>query len=177
MTQVLDWLSNHSLPVAIAIILGAAFLYVLKVFTDKSIEKQFDRYSTRVELQLQRRSRFEELILTRRFEFLSSTRSKLDRVFTNINRMHRGTDIEGFRVNDDIVPLTEVFEDLNNAKYLISEAFFDVLQRKAALALEFANARNAAARQEVISRLAPLNDAFDKLMIETFNLNKIEWNQ
>jgi hypothetical protein len=149
---------------------------VLKVFTDQSIEKQFDRYATRVELQLQRRSRFEELILTKRFEFLSSTRTKLDKVITNINRIHRGTEIEGFSVNGDIVPLTEVVEDLYNSKYLISDELFDLLERKVKLALGFANAPDEEARLRVLVELQPLNDEFDRLMIEAFGLNKIEWN-
>lgn len=173
MSDILQWLGEYSLPVVALILLGAALLYLLKLVTEKAIAHQFDHYSRSIELQLQRRSNFEERILLDRYALLRELYAKTNAVLTNVNRMRSGTRIEGFERDGDIVPLTEIFEAMAVNRYLIPSPLHDVLHKLANLALELANARSEEDYLATARTTLETREEFDRLMTQEFRLNQI----
>ena len=173
MADILTWLSNYPLPIVLLIAVGAGFLYLLKMVTEKSIAQQFGRYGKSIELQLQRRSNFEAEVLMERFKLIREIKAKLDSIFTNINRLHHGTRVAGLLRKGDLVPLTEVFELLNSNRYLIPKSLFAVLDNEAQVALRFANAKDRETLDAVAAELQSLRVQFDQLMDEEFGLSRI----
>ena len=122
MKDLLDWLTQYSPPVVLLIALGAAFLWVAKVILERSIASGFDAQSKRLEMALTRRSAFEEKVLLERFERINGFNEKLMRVMTNLNRMRSGQSApENFISHNEVVPLTEIFEDLEIHRLLLGE--------------------------------------------------------
>lgn len=60
MEEILKWLSTYSLPIVFLILMGAVFIYLVKMVTEKAISNEFDRHKKSIELELERRSSFEE---------------------------------------------------------------------------------------------------------------------
>jgi hypothetical protein len=106
---------------------GAAFIFILQHVTEKAISSQFDRYSKEISLRLEKRSNFEEKILLDRYLTLRELQHRLGRVMTDLNRARLGSQVHGLFRDADIVPLTEVFEQLALNRYLITERFHTIL--------------------------------------------------
>lgn len=173
MAEILIWLSNYPLPIVMLIAVGAGFLYLLKAITEKSIAQQFGRYAKSIDLQLQRRSNFEEHVLMERFKLVREIKAQIDNIFTDINRMHHGTRVAGLLRKGDLVPLTEVFELLNTNRFLIPNNLLTVLDKEAQVAIRFANARDRQAQDAVTAELHSLRSQFDQLMDQEFGLSRI----
>jgi hypothetical protein len=137
--ELLQWLNQHSPAVVALLVLGAALLFVLKLVTERSIASGFQAQTKALELALGRRSAFEEKVLTERYALVSSFVSRLERLATQLNRVRHGQDIpEDFRRGTELVPLTEVFEDLTIHRFVLGEDFFSALQHEAEILLEIA---------------------------------------
>jgi hypothetical protein len=144
MGVVLAWLQQYSAPVVVLIALGAAALYVVKLVVERSVEAGFDQRAKVMELALQRRSAFEDGVLTARYALVTGLSARLQRVMTDLNRVRHGhPPPAGFRVRDEIVPLTELFEEITVQRLALGEDFHDAFQRLAQVALSFANAATA----------------------------------
>jgi hypothetical protein len=173
LSDVLTWLGTYSLPVALLIALGAMLLYFVKLAAEKAISREFDRYAKIVDLQLQRRSNFEEKILLERYTLLRELNARIDDVFTNLRRRRQGTDVEGLIRNGDIVPLTEIFELIGRNRYLLPKPFLIVLDEQAQLALQYANAKDQLTLDTIMTGVLALRERFDALMVKAFRLDEI----
>jgi hypothetical protein len=114
MTELISWLKEYSPAVVTLVAIGTATLYVLKLTVDKSIAASFDTHVQELELGLERRSAFRDKVLTERFPRITEQSSRLEKVMTNLNRLRHNNPVpEGFQKGNEIVPLTEIYEDLS----------------------------------------------------------------
>lgn len=140
MSDILSWLKEYSPAMATLIMLGAGFLFVLKLVVERVINSRFDVHAKEVELLLERQSAFKDKVLTERFTFIANMSARLEKVMTNLNRHRHGQALpDGFFKDSEIVPLTEIYEDLTIHRLVITEEFFNLFIRKANLALQAAN--------------------------------------
>jgi hypothetical protein len=140
MTQLVDWLTKYSPAVVLLLAFGAAMLFVTKSIVERSIAYEFDTKSKVFEKLLERRSAFEDKVLSDRFGLITGLSARLERVMTNLNRLRSGQQpSNGFMRENEIVPLTEVFEDLEIHRLVLGEDFYRIFSRQAQLALRAAN--------------------------------------
>src|SRR5918992_5048596 len=140
MAQLLDWLTKYSPEVVVLIAFGAALLFVMKLIVEKSIASEFDAKSKVFEALLERRSAFEEKVLSDRFALISGLSARLERVMTNLNRLRSGQPApDGFMKQNEIVPLTEIFEDVSIHRLVLGEDFYRLFSKQAEFALKAAN--------------------------------------
>jgi hypothetical protein len=175
MEEILKWLSTYSLPITILIVLGAVFIYFIKMVTEKAISNEFERRKKVLELELERRSSFEEKILLDRYALIRELQTKIGNVTTNINRIRNGGKIEGFIVNNDIVPLTEIFELLAVNKYLITKEFHDIFWQQSQIALGLVNEKDINKLKQLEANYVELMERFYQEMNNMFDLDKIKW--
>lgn len=175
MEEILKWLSTYSLPIVFLILMGAVFIYLVKMVTEKAISNEFDRHKKVIELELERRSSFEEKILLDRYSIICELQTKIGNVMTNIKRIKHGVKIEGFIVNNDIVPLTAVFELLAANKYLITKKFHDIFWQQSQTAMGFANEKDELNLKQLEAKYLELLEKFYKEMNDMFDLEKIKW--
>ena len=173
MDSILDWLTKYSPPIVFLIGLGAVFLFAFKNITESAISAQFDQYKKEVELRLQRRSNFEERILLDRYTILRDIQSRMQRVMTDLNRRRSGTEVEGLMRNRDIVPLTEIFELINNNRYLITDRFTKFFGAR--LSLGSSTPMRKIHENQQISGPRKWHKSFDAAMKELFGIDKITW--
>jgi hypothetical protein len=139
MTELLDWLTKYSPPVVMLIAFGAVLLFLTKLIVEKSIVSEFDVFET----LLKRRSTFEEKVLSDRFALITGLSARLQRIMTNLNRLRSGQPApDGFMKQNEIVPLTEVFEDLSVHRLVLGEDFHELFLRQAKFALKATNVQN-----------------------------------
>jgi hypothetical protein len=174
MEEILEWLSTYSWPVVLLICLGGILLYFAKLVTENAIKHEMDRYAKTLELTLQRRSNFEERILTERYAVLREISNRLMKVATDINRLHNGHQVDNLIVNGDLVPLTEVFELIALNRHLIPDPFPGILEEQAQMALKFGNAGDPGSQAALTTEIQFLREKFDAEMVHHFGLNAID---
>lgn len=177
MEEFLKWLSMYSLPVVILIVLGAGFVFILKMISEKAISGQFDKYRKRADLELERRSGFEEKILLDRYNIIHELHKRIEFVMTNTNRSRNGRSVKGFMAGDEIVSLTEVYESLQINRFLIPKQFYDNLTAQCNIALSFANAKDAEQVNRLHAERMTLLNQFQELMNSMFGLDRISYQK
>ncbi|MGY1694702.1 hypothetical protein ACI780_07275 [Geodermatophilus sp. SYSU D00814] len=176
MTPLLEWLRDYSVPVVGLLAVGSAFLLVARTVVEKAVTSRLDAYAERLRLQLARRSGFEEKILTDRYVTLADLHTRLQRMTTTANRAHHGSALpDGFVVAGDVVPLTEVYEQLDVQEILLGPRLHPALLEAAGVVLRMVDAAHtddwpsaASAWLEVRVRLRAAAD-------EEFGLAGIRW--
>ena len=139
MDQLVQWLQSYSLPTVFALMVLAATIYVLKLSVEKAVAASSDRESKHLELILSRRSAFEAEVLKSRYVRVINMAERLERIMTNLNRLRSGNATpDNFIIRGEILPLTEVFEDLEIYRLELTEPFYAVLKEKAIHALNIA---------------------------------------
>ncbi len=175
MTQLLEWLSKYSPGVVLLIGLGAALLFATKLIVEKSISSQFEAKSKVFETLLQRRSAFEEKVLSDRFTLITALSARLERVVTDLNRLRSGQPAPGgFMMQNEIVPLTDIFVDLEVHRLVLGEDFHALFTKQAQLALEAANA-SAEDWHESVKEWARLREEIRLAVEAAFGISKIHW--
>lgn len=174
MEEIIKWLSTYSFPIVLLILTGTIFIYLMKMVTEKIISNEFDRHKKAMELDLQRQSSFEEKILLDRYSIIRELQTKIGNVMTNLKRRRHGTEIEGFIVNSDIIPLTEIFEILAVNKYLITKDFHDIFWQQSQIAIQFANENNEFCLKQLEDKYLELLEQFYKKMNDMFDIEKIK---
>jgi hypothetical protein len=174
--DLLTWLKDYSPAVVALIAAGAVFLFVAKIVVEKAVTARLDAYAEDLRLRLGRRSGFEEKILTDRYVAFSDLFMRLQRITTTLNRTRSGqAPPDGFFVGNDIVPLTEVYEELNVREMLLGPRLHAPLTEAARVALDLANARSSddwpALEPVWLRAVARLKAAAD----EEFGLGTIRW--
>lgn len=80
---------------------------------------------------------------TERQALLTSLNGRLETLATTLNRIRTGSPPpEGFYNGNDLVPLTAIFEDIAIARPKLEETDYELLIKKARLALDLANAQS-----------------------------------
>jgi hypothetical protein len=167
MTELITWAKEYSPPIAFAMAGLAAAIYVLKLVVEKSIETSFERRKKEFELFLQRRSGFWDKVLSERYLLITSLNSRLQKVRTNLNRSRTNHPIpDGFMRGSEIVPLTEIFEDIEIHRLILGERYYELFAALARHTLELANVPDETAWDEVGASVheleTKLRDAADK---------------
>ena len=176
MTELLDWLTQYSPPIVLLIALGAGLLWVAKLIIERSIASGFDAQSKRLEMALTRRSAFEEKVLLERFERINGLSEKLMRVMTNLNRMRSGQQVpENFMSHNEVVPLTEIFEELEIHRLMLGEVLYRLLLAQSTLALKEANTRSVEGRAGNVEEWNRLQEEVRLATEEAFGISKIRW--
>ena len=175
MAELLEWLTKYSPAVVLLIALGAALLFVTKLIVEKSISSEFDAKSKVFETLLQRRSAFEEKVLSDRFALITALSARLERVMTDLNRLRSGQPApDGFMTQNEIVPLTEIFVDLEVHRLVLGEDFHALFTKQARLALEAANARTEDWRESG-KEWARFREEIRLAAEAAFGISKIHW--
>lgn len=147
MTELIEWIALYSPGVVALLALGAAALYALKVGVERGIAAGFQAQAKTAELAMTRRSTFEERILTDRYSLVSSVATRLERLATQLNRIRHGQPApEGFWNAGELVPLTEIFEEIAAQRLVLGEAFYGAFHVQAQLLLASANAKSESER-------------------------------
>lgn len=141
MNDLLEWLGAYSPPVVALIVLGAIAVFMVKLIVEKAVAREFDQKTKRFETLFQRRSTFEEKILIERFELVASLYARLQRVMTITNRIRSGQPVpDGFLSHGELVPLTEIFEEIEIGRLRLGEELRNQMESLAQAALTAANA-------------------------------------
>jgi len=107
------------------------------------------------------------------FEAAKQLFEKLGQIHTNWNRYRQGQDVpEGFINKSDLVPLTEVYDELGSKNYLLGDELYTNLKSQADKMLEIA--MTGGADKEVYQTLSKefedIRTTFNTLMAETFDI-------
>lgn len=176
MTQLLDWLTKYSPPVVLLIAFGAGLLFVTKLIVEKSIASEFDAKSKVFETLLKRRSAFEDKVLSDRFALITGLSARLERVMTNLNRLRSGQPApDGFMKQNEIVPLTEIFEDLVVHRLVLGDDFYGLFLNQAELALKVANVRSPEDWAKSGDEWTRLREEIRLAAEAAFGISKIRW--
>ena len=173
MAELIDLFATYSPLVLFAAALVAAGVFVLKKATERAINLEFDRHAKALTLGLERRSRFEEMILIERYETLNDLLSRLNRIATDLRRHRAGTEVEGLFQNNDIVPLTEVFERLSTRRHILTEPFHTRLNELGGLLIQYANVDDVMELQRVQGEYKHLLNTILDDMSTAFGLERI----
>lgn len=175
MDKILSLLTDYSPAIVTLLACSSALVYVLKNVTEKAISTEFDRYKKEIELKLERRSKFEEKILLDRYTSVVDLQTRIGRVMTDLNRHRHGTEVENLIKDNDIVPLTAVFELLAANRYLITERFHKILLDESQIIISLANEKDADRMATHYSQYLGLQQEFHKAMNDVFGIDKITW--
>jgi len=165
MAEILKWLQSYSPGVVLLLALGAALLYIMKLIVDRSIESS-----------LKRRSTFEEKVLTERFSLITAFSSRFQKVMTNLNRVRSGHPVpDGFMKQNEIVPLTEIFEDLSVHRLVLGEEFHGLFLKQAQLMLRAANVSSKEDWNAISQEWGLTWEGIRREAEATFSISKIAW--
>jgi hypothetical protein len=175
MDQLLKWLGQYSAPVVLLLALGAVLIYVIQQVVERVIDGKFAEHDKRMELLLVRRSKFEEKVLLDQYELVTTLQLRLAGIGADINRMRSGTPAEGFMQGREIVPLTQVYVDLQARRFLLKEPFYRLLNEQADALLASANAASADEFERAARRYLGLIEDLRGEMNRTFGIDAITW--
>lgn len=178
MTQLLDWLTKYSPAVVLLLAFGAGLLFVTKLIVERSIASEFDEKSKVFEALLKRRSAFEEKVLSDRFALITGLSMRLERVMTNLNRLRSGQAApDGFMKQNEIVPLTEIFEDVEIHRLVLGEDFHSLFSKQAQLALRIANVSRSSPEdwRKGAEEWGRLRQEIRSMAEAAFGISKIHW--
>jgi hypothetical protein len=176
MTQLLDWLTKYSPAVVLLIAFGAAMLFVTKLIVEKSVAYEFDTKSKVFEKLLERRSAFEDKVLSDRFALITGLSARLERVMTNLNRVRSGQQApDGFMRENEIIPLTEIFEDLEIHRLVLGDDFYRIFSTQALLALKAANLSSSEDWRDSGQEWARGREELRGAAEAAFGISKIRW--
>jgi hypothetical protein len=140
MKDILDLLAKYSPPVVLLLAIGAAFIFVLKLIVEKTIDAKFAAQTKVLELQLARRSAFEEKILLDRYMLVAEFSRRFERVFHEVARIRAGQPPpDGFYRGQDVPELTDIHGELNVNRIVLSEEFYQLFSEKEKIAWDAVN--------------------------------------
>lgn len=196
-----DGLLSYSGQLLLIVLLGAgagAFLgsYLKKKGEQQALKEDFDHLLQQVRLQteaterikfevakdltqftqrMERRSEFEQYVLQERYKLISEFAHRLSRVMTDLNRSRRGIEVEGLFNQNDVVPLTGVFEDLAARSFQLSSKFHEFFYEQANVVLSFVQASTEDEHDKVGAQYLRNLTALSKMVNAEFGTEKISW--
>ena len=126
---------------------------------------------------LQRRSNFEEKVLLDQYDVVTKLQLKLGNISADLNRLRSGMEVEGLKKGKDIVPLSEVYIDLQVKRFLLKEAFYNLLRKEADSLLAFSNTKEADELSRLGREFLKLNKTFREEMNREFGIEQISWSE
>ena|SRR5687768_2767358 len=143
MTELIEWMGQYSLPVVLLLAALAGFVFVIRKTVEKAIEARFDARKKEIELLLGRQSSFKDKVLSERYALIVGLFARIERIVTNLNRLRSGNPVpDGFQRGNEIVALTEVYEDLQIHRLVIGDRYHDLFLQLAHIALKLANTKD-----------------------------------
>lgn len=176
MDLIIAWIEKYSAPVVVLLACGAALIFLLQQVVEKSVESEFEKRNKRFELLLSRRSNFEEKVLLDQYNTVVDLQSRISKIGADINRIHHGIKVDNLMNGNEIVPLTEIYLELQAKRFLLKEEFYEILQDEANNLLAFANAKEPGEIERLGRKFLDLNIKFRDLMNGIFGINQISWN-
>lgn len=172
METLLDWAGKYSPFVVIALAVGAAFLYLLKLVVEKAVAAQ----AKDLEMRFERRSTFEEKVLNQRFDRIVEMTERLQRITTVLNRMRSGQEAPtDFMRGNELVSLTEVYEDLNIHRLILGETFHGRLEEMAGIVYAWANTQTSEGLAEAQRRWLASHARLREAVAEHFPISRARW--
>jgi len=177
METTLTLLQTYSLPVLAFAFLVVSAIFVLRLTVDKAIATSFQTHAKELELELTRQSAFKQQVLLDRYTTITALSTRLQQVLSNLQRVRAGMEApEGFFLKGygvkDIVPLTDVFNDLENRRAILTEDFHSLLFEQAKLVEKASNA-TAAQWEETAKAYGNLSLRLRDKLNERFGLDQI----
>jgi hypothetical protein len=175
--QLIEWAAKYSTPVFVLLACGAVLIYILRLVVEKTVEAEFKVRNKRLELLLERRSGFEEKVLLNQYMAVTELQLNLSKIGADINRMHSGIEVEGLFNGREIVPLSEVYIELQAKRFLFRNRFHDILLKEANNLLSLARAANSDEVEMFAREFLQLNEQFGEEMNRVFGIEQIGWNE
>ena len=97
---------------------------------------------------------------------------------TNLNRLHSGLPApDGFMKQNEIVPLTEIFEDIEIHRLVLGEDFHRLFSKQAQFALKVANVSRSSPEdwRKGVEEWARLRQEVGLAAEAAFGISKIHW--
>ena len=176
MDQILEWLSQYSAPVVLLLAFGAAVAFALQQVAERVIAAQFARQQKQLDLLMTRRSNFEERVLLDQYEMVTTLQLRLAGIGADVNRMRRGDPVEGLMKGREIVPLTEIFTDLQARRFMLRESLYRLLQKQAQVLLDAANTSSGEDANRLGKQYLALGDELREEMNRIFGIDAIGWS-
>lgn len=126
-------------------------------------------------LRLERRSEFEQYVLMERYKLISEFADRLGRIMTDLNRARHGHQVEGLFRDEEIVPLTAVYEDLAARSFQLSEKFHMFFYEQAGVVLQAARAASEEARERTQHQYVDNLRRLAEMVNAEFGVAKISW--
>ena len=170
----LSWVREESPAFVAMILVSLVLLLAVRTTVEKTIERKLDSQAKAIELRITRRSAFEDKVLADRYAMVMNLAARLELVVTNtLNRRRSQQAVpDGFQVGNEIVPLTEIFEELLIQRLTLGEEFHRVLVWKANLALAMANASDPEL-QALQKKWAACHDDLRRVTDQAFAISQI----
>ncbi len=174
MDEIISLLKTYSPPVVLLLVIIGIAVFFLKLIIERSIETGFNAHKKGMELTLERQSAFKDKVLLERYTQIGNLSARLEKILTNVNRIRLGGEPPaGFKVGNEIVVLTEVFEDLQINRLTLTEEFYELFVDKSNLLLKLANADSDAAWNELAVKWKELNEKIRTATEDMFKLSEI----
>ncbi|MGH3518224.1 MAG: hypothetical protein ACRDQ7_12560 [Haloechinothrix sp.] len=180
MNDVLDWLTRYPLWVVLVLAVAAVLIYVAKLIAEQVAEKRTELTFTARQLRIDGRSSFENRVLTDRYDIFNQLFARLTRITTDLNRVRSGSapHTEPFLTKignrTEIVPLTELFEDLELHRLVLGDEIYNELSETADLVLRMANAGSDESGV-LATRWSQARGRLRDLAESQFGLSQIHW--
>jgi hypothetical protein len=175
MDQILAWANDYSALGATFLVGGAALVYVIRIVVDKAIAAEFDKRNKRLELLLKRRSDFEERVLLDQYESVSRFILMLGKIGADLNRRRNGIEVSGLMSGTEIVPLSELYIELESKRFFLKPRQYEILRKSADNLLEFAKAEQHHEMLRVKKEQSQLKEELIDEMNKAFGINSISW--
>lgn len=179
MEQLIKWVQQYSPPAVVALAFSAALMFALRLIVERAVSTEFDKKLKRIELRLERRSHFEEMVLLEQYKTVAGLHMKIMRTLTYLYRNQKGLEVEGLFLKTDerseIIPVTEVLQELAAKRYLLPAGFHDLLLQYTDHLRKYAYADFEELPKIEEECLWPLNEEFRSLMNDHFGIDKISW--
>ena len=177
MEHIMKWISEYSAPMVMLFAFGACLIFILKKVVENAVSSKFEERNKRLEQLLQRRMKFEEKVLLDQYQAVTDLKLRLGKITADLRRTKDGIKVEGLLQGSDIVidvvPLSDVFIDLEAKHFLLRDEFYNLLHDEANTLIEYANEKDPDKSSKLEQHLRTLNDKFVKQMNATFDLEKI----
>jgi hypothetical protein len=178
MSTLLAWMNDYSPAIVVSLVALAAAVFVLRKTVEKAIDASFERKTKQAELLLGRQSAFKEKVLTERYLLIGGLLARLERIATNLNRQRSNRPVpESFQRGNEIVPLTEVFEDLEIHRLILGDQYYALFLDLARSTLALANVRADDEWSRVGQRRAEVQKQVRQLADTDFQISTISLHE
>lgn len=114
--------------------------------------------------------------IAQRYALITGLLTRLEKVATNLNRQRNGLPVpSGFQLGNEIVPLTEIFEDIAINRLLLGDQYHDLFVSLARVTLRGANARDDAEWAELGAKRDELQRQLREAADRDFHISRISF--